>query len=351
MGHTSSPIADIVSPFLEKPKGGQRNLHARCPFHDDSSPSFSINVENGLWICGGCKRKGGLITFLKLLGLSRGKVDSLVDPVREMLEQYRAREHRRLRNRFKSGDPFKGETLIRESTLGLYDFAPLDLIDKGFDPKLLRSLDVGYDRRLDRIVYPIRDLYGNLVGVSGRSVIGEKPRYKIYRGGFLDEEGTRHAGDFGPEFDELYPGYKINPGSYLWNAHQVYPAIMANDENEPIFIVEGYKAAIWLIQYGYLNTVATMGSSMSRVQFDILARLGGTKVLFYDNDSAGIEGTLREGARLRRVGRVEVVPHWHWSRQPDDLNDRGLAEAINNRVRFHTWKRTAHPEQAVLDVR
>lgn len=353
MGHASSPIADIVAPYLDRPKGGQRNLHARCPFHEDSRPSFSINVENGLWICGGCKLKGGLTTFFQYMGLSRNKIDTLIDPVRELLQQYRKKERRRNRNRFKDGDPFEGEQLLKESLLGLFDFAPLDLIDKGFDPKIIRSLDIGYDRRKDRIIFPIRDLYGNLVGVSGRSVIDDEPRYKVYRGGFLDDEGTKHEGDFGSEFDELYKGYQINPRNYLWNAHRVYPSILSNEEDEPIFIMEGYKAAVWMIQHGYPNTVATMGSYMSKVQRDILARLSGTKVLFYDNDHSGISGAVRVGEWLNKIGPVEVVQLYDWAKQADDLNEKGLKEVIEGRERFRKWKRKAEAleQQVVLDVR
>ena len=350
MGHASSPIADLVAPYLDRVKGGQRNLNARCPFHDDHSPSFSINVQTGAWICGGCKLKGGLTTFFQLLGLKRHQIDNMIEPVRYLLDQQRDRDRRRFHSRFQRGDPFKGEMTLREAVLGMYDFAPLDLLSKGFDKTVLRALDVGYDRRLDRIVYPIRDLYGNLVGVSGRSVIGEKPRYKVYRGGFLDQEGTKHAGDFGPEFDELYPGYKINPKNYLWNAHQVYPAIMSSAEEEPIYIVEGYKAAIWMIQNGFTNTVATMGSSMSRVQYDIIARLGGVKVLFYDNDPAGIDGMLRVGQWLSKIGPVECVVLFPWAKQPDDLNRNGLDEVVNNRVRFQKWKREAQVEAVELEI-
>lgn len=350
MSYASSPIADLVAPYLDRVKGGQRNLNARCPFHDDHSPSFSINVQTGAWICGGCKLKGGLTTFFQLLGMKRHQVDNLIEPVRYLLDQQRVRDRRKTRNRFKRSDPFKGERALRESILGVFDFAPLDLIDKGFDPKVLRAFDIGYDRNRDRIIYPIRDLYGSLVGVSGRSVIGEKPRYKVYRGGFLDQEGTKHAGDFGEEFDELYPGYEINPKNYLWNAHQVCPAVISNAEDEPIFIVEGYKAALWMIQNGFTNTVATMGSSMSRVQYDIIARLGGPKVMFYDNDRAGIEGTLRVGKWLSKIGQVECVVPFPWAKQPDDLNGNGLRTVVNNRVRFQKWKREVQMVVDVLEV-
>jgi DNA primase len=90
-----------------------------------------------------------------------------------------------------------------------------------------------------------------------------------------------------------------------------------------------------------------MGSSMSRVQYDIIARLGGSKVMFYDNDRAGIEGTLRIGKWLSKIGSVKCVVLFPWAKQPDDLNRNGLGTVVNNRVRFHKWKRQT---QMVVDV-
>lgn len=336
------PIADIVEPYLDRPKlSGAENLASRCPFpdHDDHSPSFAININNGLWKCHGCNRSGNLATLLRGLGVSRSRVDQLVGPVIPQIQKRQRREQQRKRNRFVGSDPFLAEVSIPESALGVYDWRPDGLVDQGFDQKLLRELDIGYDREKDRITFPIRDVYGNLVGISGRSTLHDvKPRYLVYRGRRKTDKGFV-AGDFGPGFDDLFPTYEIKSHKYLWNAHRVYGLLESS--NEPVIVVEGFKGCIWLVQHGYWNAVATMGSSMSQEQYDLLVRMSGSGiVLFYDNDFAGIKGTIRVGKWLSRtVVDITVCELPAWAQQPDDLNARGLKEVLNSRKRFEKWTR------------
>jgi DNA primase len=330
------PIAEIVLPYLDKAKLSSRNIHALCPFHSDTKPSFSINIENGMWVCGGCKEKGGLSTFLHLIGLPKTEIDSRMRPVKNTIERYKKQETQKRSLRFR-GDSFRGEYLLPEALLGVYNFAPNDLLDKGFNAETLKKLNIGYDNKKDRIIFPIRDLYGNLVGVSGRSTIGEYPRYKVYQGGYTNNEGQKCSGDFGPEFDEEFPKYKCIASKYVWNAHKVYPSVFHSDNDEElIFIVEGYKVALWLIQHGYTNVIATMGSYMSRQQYDIIARMYGRFVILYDNDPSGIQGAKKISKWLSRLmpNRIEICTLDSWAHQADDLNEYGLKEAIKNRKRF-----------------
>lgn len=336
------PIADIIEPYLEKPKlSGSENLSARCPFpdHDDHSPSFAININNGLWKCHGCNRSGNLPILLRGLGVSRTKVDQIIDPVLPAIRKRQEREQQRKRSRFVGNDPFLAEVILPESILGIFDWKPDGLVEQGFNQKLLRELEVGYDREKDRITFPIRDVYGNLVGVSGRSTLHDtKPRYLIYRGRRRTEKGFT-PGDFGPGFDDLFPTYEIKSHKYLWNAHRVYQLLESSDE--PVIVVEGFKGCIWLLQNGYWNTVATMGSSMSQEQYDLICRVSGSGVvLFYDNDLAGIRGMQRIGKWLSRtVVDITVCELPAWAQQPDDLNAIGLKEVFSNRKRFEKWTR------------
>lgn len=336
------PIVDIVEPYLESPRlSGSENLAAKCPFpdHDDHNPSFAININNGLWKCHGCNRSGNLATLLRGLGVSRSRVDQLVGPVLPQLQKRQRREQQRKQSRFIGSDPFLAEVIIPESVLGVFDWRPDGLVEQGFDQKLLRELEVGYDREKDRITYPIRDVYGNLVGVSGRSTLhGVKPRYLVYRGRRKTDKGFV-AGDFGPGFDDLFPTYQIKSHKYLWNAHRVFRLL--EDSDEPIIVVEGFKGCIWLMQHGYWNVVATMGSSMSQEQHDLICRVsGGGVVLFYDNDFAGIKGMMRVGKWLSRsVVDISVWELPPWAAQPDDLNSLGLRETYSSRKRFEKWMR------------
>lgn len=343
------PIVDTVTPFLDRPRlSGSSNLAARCPFpdHDDHSPSFAINIYNGLWKCHGCNRSGNLITLLRGLGVPRGRVDQLVEPLLPQIQRRQKREQQRKQNRFIQRDPYLAETIIPESILGVFDWRPDGLVDQGFSPKLLRELEIGYDREKDRITFPIRDVYGNLVGVSGRSTLpDDKPRYLVYRGRRRSKDGEFLASDFGPGFDVTFPTYELKSHRYLWNAHRVHQLIETSQE--PLIVVEGYKGCIWLLQHGFWNTVATMGSSMSQEQYDLICRMSGSGVvLFYDNDPSGIRGMKRIGKWLSKsVANVMIWDLPPWAEQPDDLNCLGLSDTFTNRKRFEKWMRAIGTSQ------
>lgn len=231
--------------------------------------------------------------------------------------------------------------ILPESLLGVYDWRPDGLVDQGFETKVLRELEIGYDNGKDRIIFPIRDLYGNLVGLMGRATVhGDHPRYLLYRGRRINDEGKLVTSDFGPEFDEQFPAYKIEEShKYLWNAHRVYPLMLS--KAAPLIVVEGFKACIWLIQLGFWNTVALMGSGMSIEQHDMISRMSGRGIwLFLDNDDSGIKGTLRIGRWLRRTtSDLWVIPYPVWADQPDDFNSLGLNDVFAQRRRFGSWTR------------
>lgn len=335
MSNIAGPIMDIVRPYLVSVKrSGSRNAVACCPFHKDSKPSFAINTENGLWICYACGQKGNIRSFLRRVGKSEEVIDATVAPIKDDLEYYNRLSKAKESARYTT-DPFLGPYILPEAVLGMFDFMPVGLVNAGFDPVVLREYGVGYDNRQDRIIFPIRDLYGNLVGVSGRATAkGDEPRYKIYKAGRLDGK-SRVAGDYGEGFDAVYPDYDIGKGMYLWNADRVYPEAMS-PKSRSVIIVEGFKACLWMIQNGFDNTVALMGSSASRNQLDLIMRMAGNKIiLFLDNDTAGAEGT----ARLYKVLSLSapdlaIALYPDWASQPDDMKLNALAKAVSGARRW-----------------
>lgn len=351
------PLVRIIEPHLVNMRpSGNDNVSASCPFpdHSDRGPSFAINILNGLWMCHGCHRSGSFRTLLRHLGYSHRQVTGLVAPVQAQLDHYKERRDRRQRTRFRRGNPLKSKIVLEETLLGVYDWLPLDLVGPGkFDPVLLHELDIGFDKRKNRITFPIRDTLGNLVGLSGRATDPwEKDRYKVYIGG-RTEKGEYKEGDFGPEFDEWFKEYQrtfpqkervdqytVNSHDHLWNGHRVYARRIVGDSREPLYVVEGYKACIWMIQNGYPNTVALMGSYATLKQIDLLCLLaGGSIVLLMDNDEAGLKASYGVGRRLTdRHRRVEVCSYYpSWAEEPDDLNALGLGKTIESRKVFTKW--------------
>ena len=335
-------VLEFVSRYVKlKPVGN--GAIGLCPFHDDHSPSFWLNVNNGLWICFSCGLRGNLRSFLTRSGLSGTALDEAISPVQGLIETQQTLEKNKRRAKFLS-DPFLGEVILKESLLGMYDYKPRMMVNAGFDPKLLRRLGVGYDHRLRRVTFPLRDLYGNLIGVSGRATVnGDVPRYKVYRGGYRDSSGQYVVGDFGENFDDEYPNFQVKSHRYLWNAHNAYPIILQDEKGwEPLVIVEGFKACLWLIQHGFPATVALMGASMSEDQRNLIARMSGNPiVLFLDNDDAGRKATLKEGKRLRPlVNELLVAEYPPGLEAPDDLDSIQIRRAIYMSEEWPKWLRT-----------
>lgn len=335
------PIWDVVAPFVQRLKrSGSDNAMGLCPFHDERNPSFAINLKSGLWIChsGSCGKAGNLKTFLKLVGRSGYEIDEVLEPLRPQIDSYRDKLNRKEEDRFYT-DPFLGEHILPEEILAPYDACPNYLLRRGFDIDLLQEFEIGYDERKERVTYPIRDLYGNLVGVSGRSVTGESPRFKVYKRGHRGYDNEWVTGDFGPNFDETFVDYDINVGRYLWNAHRaVRSAMLSHDSETPMIIVEGYKACLWVVQSGFHWCVAVMGSRVRALQLDILAKIGNPIIIFLDNNEAGRKGTDFVAKAIRkfnnRVWRVNY-PHWaDHSIQPDDLSDKAIKRVIENAERW-----------------
>lgn len=312
---------------------GPNNIGGPCPFHkggQEKKPSFYINLENGLFFCHTCKTSGTFPQFLRKMGAPSVQIDAILEAEASAPKKYRP-------------DPTKGagygEHFLNESILGVFQYCPTDLVRDGFDPKLLKHLEVGFDREEMRIIYPIRDLNGRLVGLTGRSVTGAPERYKVYK----SKDIMRFAPD-DAEVRARYERYDIKSHNFLWNGHNVYPLAFYG-ELDTVIVVEGYKACIWLLQNDIENVVALQGSSLTRAQERIFSRLGGTVILFLDNDKAGKEGMLSVGKRLLRYGlRILCVTYPEWvegETQPDNLDQPALFGVLDAATDWHTWRQHA----------
>lgn len=305
----------------------KNNIVLLCPFHNEKTPSCFINTTSGLWYCQGCKQGGSFKRFLSLLNVPKGEIDSQSINFDKILEENRKREKLQNLIRFYK-DPFLASPILNESLLIQYQYEPSYLITLGFKEHILNNMEILYDPVHMRIIYPIRDIYGNLAGVSGGTTIGAEPKYKLYSGGFKLDNGTFIPSPFGEWFDKEYPNY--NPELYkqkcIWNYDRVYASILYSKKKEDIFIVEGFKAALWLIQNGYNNTIALMGSRLSHLQKILLERLDCTFYLMLDNDEAGEKGTNEIFSEFKGISSLKQVIYD--KKQPDDLTPEELYKAI-----------------------
>lgn len=331
-------ILALLSKYLPGPfKHSGSNIVHKCPFHKDgkeSSPSFGVNVEKGIFNCFTCHEAGDLRRLLKLFGASRSMIDSELSIISPELKRQKELHQLKNENFFTNADPFKAEYVLPEVMNSLYEWMPVSLAEKGFDPALLQDMEIGFDRENNRIMYPIRDAYGALAGFSGGAISPEqKPKYKVYQGG--RKQGSLWVpSDFGKWFDEQQPGFHCVNHNYLWNYNRVFPRLIEvrPGADDVVYVVEGFKACLWMIQAGFINTVAAMGSYLSERQQRLLHRLGGTIVLCFDNDDAGRKATQQVGRLLwgPSHGKVKVLPYptHHDRTQPDDYSLEDLRKMV-----------------------
>lgn len=345
----SQNILALVERLLGKGHfSGQENMSVRCPFHkggEETRPSFSINVTNGVWQCFTCHATGPLPKLLRLLGLPRDVIDLELRDLKHELELNKRRLLWKKKAHWVSADPFLAPTILPEAILKPFEFCPTKLVQEGFDPAWLRYLEVGYDRQNLRITYPIRDIYGNFAGLSGgASIAGQYPKYKVYQGTHVDPQtGQNVPSDYGLWFDEQYPHYSFHNHHYLWNFDSVYPRMFFGTEEQTLIIVEGFKACLWLLQNGWSNTVALMGSAMSDQQCNLLHRIKARIVLFLDNDVAGRRGTDHIIRRLHRFTTGVLIAHYPYAEneecQPDWLNAAEVTASIQGAQTYPQWRR------------
>ena len=332
-------MQDLVLKYVPTAKikrSGKDQIVITCPFHAggaERTPSLFINIHNGLWYCQACKTGGGFKRFLTTLGLEREVVDQETRHLDVVIEDYKEKREILERTRFYT-DPFVTPDILPETTLLQFRYPPAFLIERGFDPVTLQKYEVGFDPVRMRIIYPIRDLYGNLAGVSGGTIIGVEPKYKLYPGRMqINNEWVESP--FGRDFDTQFPTYTPDAwkSKCLWNFDRVYASCLYSDKIETIILVEGFKAALWLIQNGYRNVTALMSSTLTDLQAVLLQRLHCKLLLMLDNDEAGRKCSHNILSNFSGITPICEVQYYNEYHQPDDIPPKELHKAIISAAR------------------
>jgi len=329
-------LADqIAEDHLERVRLKTDYISAVCPFHkggQERHPSFWINRTTGSWGCFTCTTSGSSLKYmLRELGLSSRKIEAEIEEAEKDAEKAIKIVHAKRKRKAREG--FEGVSLLPDSLLGVFDYLPVDLVNEGFPEELLQAHDIGFDQRNSRITFPIRDLKGQLIGISGRSTRpGEVPKYLLYNG-LRDMNGKEVQGELG----EWFPQYSNDSvRDHLWRIHCVYEDLMSR-RWEQLILVEGYKAAMWLVKHGWYHTVAIMGTKMTEKQERIIRHFGVEVFVFTDNNQPGQEAAVNWCQRLAvssfPVYRVRYPDHCDESAQPDDLEDKELEAVLQNSER------------------
>ncbi len=338
-------IVEVVSEHVVLRKTG-REFVGLCPFHDDKSPSMSVSPAKQFYYCFSCGAGGNAIKFLMELG-KRSFADVVLElakryqvPIRTLEPEQRQELQRQLSVReqlyeilalttrfyehalhqsqgqqalqYLQERQLKPET-IQQFQLGyapagwetLYGYLveqkhfPVELVERAGLIVPRKESKGYYDRFRDRLMIPIHDLQGRVIGFGGRTLGDEQPKY-------LNSPET-----------ELF-----DKGKTLFGLDKARAAIAKQDQ---AVVVEGYFDAIALHAAGVSNVVASLGTALSIQQVKLLLRYTETKriVLNFDADRAGVQAAERaigEVANLAYQGAVQLrVLNLPAGKDPDEF--------------------------------
>lgn len=363
-------ILDLVSEYVKLEKRG-RNYIGLCPFHDEKTPSFTVSEDKQICHCFGCKKGGNVFQFTQEI-----KDISFVEAVKELGE--------RANINVDVGDYSNKSTQIATDDLNMiemheliqeyYHYALMKsvegeealkyLMNRGFTEDLIKARGIGYapnnshfchdflqqkgydielayeagllsrneenfsyfDRFRDRIMFPLKNAQGRIVGYSGRTYNNQEPKY-------LNSPET-------PIFQKR---------RLLYNLDNARKSIRKNDE---VILLEGFMDVIKADYSGLKAVVASMGTALSDEHMTVLKKLTSNVTLMFDGDFAGQEATIKTGQHLLQQGLNVFVVQLPKDMDPDEYitkygNDKFLNFVNNEKKSFILYKVNSHKDEII----
>lgn len=335
-------IVNIISQYVKLEKKGN-NYIGLCPFHDDKNPSMSVSPQKKVFKCFSCGTAGDVVSFV-----SKIKNISISDALREVGEsvgikvaltqkdierQKNAKYYnvlkeasdffnfyllntvegkngiQYLQNRKISLDEIKrfqiglaGEDDILYKTLSQKGYLPLDMIEVG----VLRGGDFYHDAFKNRIIFPIKDLEGNVVGFSGRKYLPKQEDESKY----INTNET----------------IVFKKGEILYNYSESIQEIKMNNN---VYLFEGFMDVIAAYRANITNSVASMGTALTVKQINAIKRITKNVTLCYDSDGPGVLATIKAIELLVSNGmnvNVAIIPE---GKDADEYIFNNGSEALN----------------------
>ena len=350
-----NPIEDVVGQYVTLKRSGS-NLFGLCPFHGEKTASFSVNPSKGIYYCFGCHKGGGAINFqMEIEGLSYpdavralAKRAGMEVPEDEQYQsRYRAQErlwalHKEAARFFHSqlyapvgkaaleyamGRGMPKSTLINfgigyapdswdslVKVLRAKGYTDQELKDSGLVTVSQKNGNI-FDRFRDRLMFPIIDVRGNVIGFGGRIM----------------------------KKDDKAAKYLNSPETLIFNKRKNLFGLNLAKKSKLgyLILVEGYMDAIALHQYGFDCAVASLGTSLTEEHAVLLSKYTENVVLIYDGDEAGQRAAQRAIPMLEKAGLTVKVLRMKDAKDPDEfLHKFGadkfkvLLEGSENRVEY-----------------
>jgi len=338
-------IVDIISTYVKLKKTGG-SLKGLCPFHNEKTPSFSVSPDKQLFYCFGCGVGGNVLDFI----IKRENLD-FVEAVTSLAERARielpqesssygdysksaqdaAYEKKQLYYKINSdAGRYFYDTLMSPTGQAAQQY----LISRNLDNSTINKFGIGfakdewnallthlrgkgykdidieaaglsvkrdngeyYDRFRGRVMFPIIDVRGNVIGFGGRAMGDGQPKYLN------------------------------SPETVIFNkSRNLFAMNLAkNSKNSQMLIMEGYMDVVAVHQNGIINAVASLGTALTAEQAKMLGRYSKEVVICYDSDNAGIAATERAIEVLREANVKTKILQIEGAKDPDDLiNLRGV---------------------------
>ncbi len=350
-----NPIEDVVGHYVALTRKGS-NLFGLCPFHGEKTASFSVAPDKGMYYCFGCHKGGGVVNFqMEIEGLSypdavralAQRVGMEVPEDEQYQSRYRAQE--RLWAIHKEAARFFHSKLYAPEGKAALDYA----LGRGMTKTTLTNFGIGYapdtwsalvdvlrkkgytdqelrdsglvtvskkdgnlfDRFRDRLMFPIIDVRGNVIGFGGRIMKDDPNAAK----------------------------YLNSPETLIFNKRKNLFAmnLAKKTKLDYMILVEGYMDAIALHQYGFDCAVASLGTAFTEEGAGLLTRYTDQVVLIYDGDAAGQNATQKAIPILEKAGLKVKVLKIRDAKDPDEFlkkfgadRFRLLLEESSNRVEY-----------------
>ncbi len=341
----SLDIVDVISNYVKLTARG-KNYFGVCPFHDDHSPSMSVSPERQIYTCFSCGATGNVFKFLQdfknitfmeavkecadMAGIpieigginnKKNKYQDLYDMYELSFKFYQNNLNTQMGK--KARDYLHARSLddntIKEFGIGLSlkdsDMLTKLLKSKNYDDKLLirsglvndNGFDL-YDVYRNRIMFPLYDLNGKVVGFNGR----------IYNG----------------ENDSKYVNSKetdiFKKRELLYNYHRAREEVR---KTHSIIIMEGPMDIIRAYTVGIKNCVAALGTAFGSEQAMLVRKLSDNVVLCFDGDSAGLKATKAAIIELSKVGITPKIVRLENNSDPDEYILKNGGQAFENKIK------------------
>ena len=325
-----SDIVDVVSGYVRLGKKSGANMFGLCPFHSEKTPSFSVSPDKQIYHCFGCGKGGGVINFvMEIENLSFPEAVEFLArragmPLPEQEDDAESRKRARLLNLNRDAARFYYEQLSTPAGQAARDYMARRRIGPataknfgiGFAPDSWDSLrkamrakgysdfdmaDAGllkrgrsggfYDTFRNRLMFPVIDVRGNVIGFSGR-ILGDGE-----------------------------PKYMNSPETLVFNKSRNLFALNLAKKSKSGYIIlsEGNIDVVSLHQAGFDSAVASLGTSLTAEQARLLSRYTKEVIIAYDNDGAGFKAAQRAIGILEKLDIKVRVLRMSGAKDPDEF--------------------------------